>query len=57
MLMKPFKLEVESSYVDVELLEDYLLFYKLYGDNNVKKYTPNGKTRFAPSWLVEMQPL
>jgi hypothetical protein len=55
--MKPFKLEVESSYVDVELLEDYLLFYKLYGDNNVKKYTPNGKTRFAPSWLVEMQPL
>ena len=48
------KLEVEFSYVDVEQLVDYLLFFKLFGDKKQDNTTKSGMIESYLLWLEEM---
>ena len=49
------RLEAESSFVDVELLEDFQLSYKLYGGSKPEYCTINGMIELFHLWQEEMQ--
>ena len=53
--MIPYKLEGESSFVDVELLEDLQWSYKPYGGSKPEYCTINGMIELFHLWQEEMQ--